>query len=69
MQISRHIVSVECILKSSTTLKKASGALYHDISVSYLVRISCEVETYRGNIVFSLTRPAQPKQLLPWTLG
>lgn len=28
-----------------------------------------EVETYRGNIVFALSRPAQPKQLLQWTLG
>lgn len=41
---------------------------YHNPSANY-VSISCEVGTYRGNIVFALTRPAQPKQLLPWILG
>lgn len=69
MRISRHIVSVECASTSSTSVKQASDALYHNTSVSYTVSTSREVETYRGNIVFALTRPAQPKQLLQWTLG
>ena len=57
------------ILKSSTTLSQWCPCLafYHNTCVSY-VSFSHEVGTYRGNIVFALTRPAQPKQLLPWTL-
>lgn len=61
--------SMKCGKKYSETLANAVSQALHNSVISLSKTYRWEVETYRGNIVFALSRPAQPKQLLQWTLG